>query len=150
MLETYEHWWHKPLQELTDDQWEALCDGCGKCCMAKLQDEDTHKVYYTNVACQQFDTHTCRCLDYAHRIQKVPDCIQLTVENIPAFDYLPSTCAYRLRAHGKALPVWHPLVSGDADSVHSAGMSVQHKTVTIQQAGPLEHHLYDWDDRDDC
>jgi len=148
MTEASQHWWNKPLQALTHDQWEALCDGCGKCCMAKLQDEDTHKVYYTNVACQQFDSQTCRCSDYAHRVQNVPDCIQLTVENLQAFDYLPSTCAYRLRAHGQALPAWHPLISCDADSVHLAGMSVHNKVVTAQQAGPLEHHLYDWDDSD--
>lgn len=148
MTDTPQPWWHKPLNDLSHEQWEALCDGCGKCCMAKLQDEDTLKVYYTNVACQQFDAETCRCSDYAHRIEKVPDCVQLTQKNIQDFDYLPSTCAYRLRAHGQALPAWHPLMTDDHASVHSAGISVRNKIVTPQQAGPLQHHLYDWDDGD--
>ncbi|OUV62328.1 MAG: hypothetical protein CBC79_05775 [Gammaproteobacteria bacterium TMED119] len=138
-------WWQQPLHTLNAEQWEALCDGCGKCCMAKLQDQTSQEVYYTNVACQLLDQHSCRCSNYAQRTQQVPDCIQLTLKDSQHFEYLPVSCAYRLRAQGQPLPDWHPLISGDKDSVHRAGRSVQGRTIDASQAGPIEHHLYDWD-----
>ena len=138
-------WINKPLTELSSSEWEQLCDGCGKCCMAKLQDEETSKVYYTNVACELFDINTCRCQDYENRTQKVPDCLTLSLDRVHEFDWLPQTCAYRLRANEKALPKWHPLITGKKDSPHLAGASVKHKAVSIDQAGELEHHLVEWD-----
>lgn len=137
-------WLDKPLNELTFTQWESLCDGCGKCCMAKLQDAETEKIYYTNIACKLFDRKTCRCTDYQHRSQKVPDCIALSLERPNEFEWLPQTCAYRLRFNLQPLPDWHPLCSGDNNSVHSANISVQGKTVAQQEAGPIEHHIVDW------
>ena len=138
-------WVSKPLSELNRQQWEALCDGCGKCCMAKLQDQDTDKVYYTNVACELFDADSCRCQDYQNRQSRVPDCISLSVDMLNQFQWLPQTCAYRLRAQDELLPEWHPLISGNSNSVHCAGVSVKNKVVPIHQVEILEHHLVDWD-----
>ena len=138
-------WWLQPLHMLNPQQWEDLCDGCGKCCMAKLQDQASQKVYYTNVACQLFNQDSCRCSNYSERSQLVPDCIKLSIEDHQHFEYLPSTCAYRLRAQEQPLPAWHPLISGDRDGVHQAGISVRGRTVEASQAGLLEHHLFDWD-----
>ncbi len=137
-------WLDKPLNELTASQWESLCDGCGKCCMAKLQDELTETLYYTNVACKLFDANTCRCTDYSHRTKKVPDCISLSLQRPHEFAWLPPTCAYRLRFNLKPLPEWHPLLSGDPNSVYDANVSVRNKTVQYDKAGPLEHHIVDW------
>jgi uncharacterized cysteine cluster protein YcgN (CxxCxxCC family) len=136
-------WLDKPLAELSASQWESLCDGCGKCCMAKLQDADTDEVFYTNVACTLFDEKTCRCQDYAHRTEKIPTCINLSLEKIHEIHWLPQTCAYNLRLQNKALPEWHPLISGKSDSVHAAGISMQGKTVNQKDAGPLVHHIVD-------
>ena len=138
-------WINLPLSELSAEQWEALCDGCGKCCMAKLQDEETNKIYYTNVACKLFDINTCRCLDYKKRSQRVPDCLTLSLDRLDEFEWLPMTCAYRLRVQGKSLPGWHPLITGRSDSTHQAGISVKHKTINLADAGNLEHHLVQWD-----
>ena len=136
-------WWLQPLAALNHEQWEALCDGCGKCCMAKLQDADTDKVYYTNVACKLFDSATCRCKDYLNRTAQVPDCISLSLKHPQAFDWLPNTCAYKLRFNSQPLFDWHPLVTRDPDSVHQRGISMQDKVVSPQEAGPLEHHIID-------
>ena len=141
-------WINKSLSELSLSEWEQLCDGCGKCCMAKLQDEETNKIYYTNVACELFDINTCRCQDYAHRSDKVPDCLTLSLDRAHEFDWLPITCAYRLRANNQVLPAWHPLMTGKTSSTHDAGVSVKHKAVSIEQAGDLEHHLVEWDSID--
>ena len=123
--------WEKPLASLTRDQWEALCDGCGKCCLNKLEDEDTGAVALTRVACRLLDDATCRCAHYESRKKFVPDCIQLTAETIEQHMYwLPATCAYRLRHEGQPLPEWHPLLSGDPGTVHSAGVSMQSRTVS--------------------
>ncbi|MCF6444102.1 YcgN family cysteine cluster protein [Nereida sp. MMG025] len=122
--------WEKPLTSLTRDQWEALCDGCGKCCLNKLEDEDTGRVALTRVACRLLDGETCRCGQYDIRHQFVPECIVLTPQTIEEHMYwLPQTCAYRLRHEGKPLFDWHPLISGTAQSVHDAGVSVQGWTV---------------------
>jgi len=138
-------WINKPLSDLSLPQWEALCDGCGKCCMVKLQDEDTDKIYYTNVACELFDDEACRCQDYVNRSSKVPGCLTLSLDRLNEFEWLPQTCAYRLRANMQPLPEWHPLVTGVADSTHLAKASVQYKTVSLDNAKDLEHHLVEWD-----
>ncbi len=137
-------WLDKPLSELTEVQWESLCDGCGKCCMAKLQDEETDKIYYTNVACRLFDEQKCQCTDYQHRTREVPECISLSLERAHEFSWLPKTCAYRLRFELKPLPEWHPLVTGNIDSTHQANASVQNKTIRMEVVDSIEHHLVDW------
>ncbi|MGE0178245.1 MAG: YcgN family cysteine cluster protein [Sphingomonas sp.] len=135
--------WELPLAALDREEWEALCDGCGKCCLHKLEDAETGRLYPTNVACRLLDRRAARCLDYRNRKAHVPDCVRLTMRNLDEIDWLPSTCAYRLRAAGKPLFDWHYLMSGDSESIHRAGMSVRGWTVTEDEAGDLEHHLVD-------
>lgn len=119
-------WETEPLEKLTIQEWEALCDGCGKCCLNKLEDEDTGEVALTRVACRLLDDTTCHCAQYPIRHNFVPECIVLTPKTIKANLYwLPQTCAYRLRYHGRPLFPWHPLISGNSQSVHDAGVSVQ-------------------------
>jgi uncharacterized cysteine cluster protein YcgN (CxxCxxCC family) len=123
--------WEMPSSKMTRPEWEALCDGCGKCCLNKLEDEDTNEVVLTRVACRLLDDQTCLCTHYENRHQFVPDCIVLTPETIQSHMYwLPQTCAYRLIHQGNPLPDWHPLISGRASSVHEAGISVQEMTVS--------------------
>jgi hypothetical protein len=136
-----EPFWEKPLSSLTRQEWEALCDGCGKCCLHKIEDEITGEVHPTNVACRLLDRHSCRCSSYRTRRTFVPDCIRLSAANVDRYGWLPSTCAYRLRSEGQPLPEWHPLRTGDPESVHRAGMSVRGWTVSEDEAGDLEHHL---------
>lgn len=122
--------WTRPLATLTQPEWEALCDGCGKCCLNKLEDADTGEVHFTRVACRLLDDQSCRCGQYEKRKSFVPECVVLTPKTLKDIAYwMPSTCAYRLLADGKALPDWHPLLTGDPDSVHAAGMSVRGWTV---------------------
>jgi hypothetical protein len=129
---------------MTRAEWESLCDGCGRCCLHKLRHEDTNEVSFTNVACRLLDTESCRCTDYVHRTKRVPDCVTLTPAEVREIDWLPPTCAYRLLAEEKPLAWWHPLVSGDPETVHRAGISVRGRCVSERQAGPLEHHIVDW------
>jgi uncharacterized protein len=138
-------WQVKRLDEMSRAEWESLCDGCGKCCVHKLEDEETGELMQTNVACRLLDRRSGRCKDYARRKIYVPECVRLTPQKIHDMDWLPSTCAYKLLAEGDPLPRWHPLVTGDPESVHAAGQSVRGWTVSEDEAGDLEHHLVDRD-----
>ncbi len=122
-------WRRKTLAEMTRSEWESLCDGCAKCCLDKLEDEDTGEIRYTEVACRLLDLGTCRCTDYANRKRFVPDCVILTARRVDRLAWLPSTCAYRLLSEGKDLEWWHPLVSGDPETVHRAGVWVRGREV---------------------
>ena len=140
-------WQTKTLEEMTPDEWESLCDGCGRCCLHKLRYDVDDSLGFTNVACRLLDLETCRCSRYETRRRYVPDCVSLTPAEVRAIDWLPPSCAYRLLAEGKPLAWWHPLVSGDPETVHSAGVSVRGRAVGERQAGPLDHHLVDWPGR---
>jgi len=133
--------WEKPLASLSRSEWEALCDGCGKCCLHKVEDADTGAIYPTNVACKLLDLSTARCRDYPNRRTHVPDCLRLTPRLAREVEWLPDTCAYRLRADGQPLPEWHYLVSGDPQAVHRAVQSVVGKAISETFAGPLEQHI---------
>ena len=136
--------WELPIGELTRDEWEALCDGCGRCCLHKLEDEDTGEIAQTNVACKLLDGATARCRDYRHRKAFVPDCLRLTPRLAGEVTWLPNTCAYRLRAAGKPLADWHYLISGDPSTVHGSGPGVAGRVVCETEAAPLEDHVVDW------
>lgn len=139
--------WEKvPLSEMTQAEWEALCDGCGKCCLNKLEDWDTGEIFWTNIACILLDGETCRCKDYENRFETVSDCIQLSPKKIDELTWLPPTCAYLLIRQGKELFAWHPLLSGSAESVHEAGISVRGRTQPENNIRPedLEHFLVNW------
>jgi uncharacterized protein len=140
-------WKRKTLDAMTRAEWESLCDGCGRCCLHKLRDEDSDRLAFTEVACRLLDTDACRCRDYPNRRQHVPDCVKLTPRRIAAIDWLPPTCAYKLVAEGRDLFWWHPLVSGDPDTVHRAGVSVRGRAVPEREAGPLEDHVVRWPGR---
>jgi uncharacterized cysteine cluster protein YcgN (CxxCxxCC family) len=136
------YWESVPLNRMTGEEWEALCDGCGKCCLNKLEDADTGEVFFTNIACRLLDDSTCRCGNYAIRKSLVPECVMLTPGTIKDVAYwLPKTCAYRVLHEGRRLADWHPLISGDPDMVHSAGISVQGRTLPEYEI-PEE----DWED----
>ncbi|WP_126177016.1 YcgN family cysteine cluster protein [Tsuneonella rigui] len=141
--------WELPLADLTRDEWEGLCDGCGRCCLHKLEDEDTGEVAHTNVACKLLDTTTAQCSDYRHRKAFVPDCLRLTPRLVRQVSWLPDTCAYRLRGDGQPLPQWHYLMSGDRTTVHTRGPGVAGRVISETVAGPLEHHVVDWPDAAD-
>ena len=134
-------WEVKTLEQMSREEWESPCDGCGKCCIHKLEDEETGELHATNVACRLLDRRSGRCTDYKHRKLYVPECVRLTPAKLKQLDWLPSTCAYRLLADGEDLPEWHPLITGDPESVHRAGQSVRGWTVSEDEAGDLEHHL---------
>lgn len=140
-------WKTKRLDQMTAEEWESLCDGCGRCCLHKLRDIDNGALAFTNVACRLLDHSTCRCRDYAHRKRRVPDCVQLSPEALGGIDWLPPSCAYRRLAEGKDLAWWHPLVSGDPETVHRAGISVRGRVVGERTAGPFEDHVVDWPGR---
>ena len=137
-------WTTTPLDRMTPEQWESLCDGCGRCCLHKLRDDETEELAFTDVACHLLDGATCRCSRYDTRHQWVPDCVTLTPEALATIDWLPPSCAYRLVAEGKDLFWWHPLVSGDSETVHRAGASVQGRVRDERRVGPLENHIVTW------
>ena len=137
-------WKRKSLSEMSGVEWESLCDGCAKCCLHKLEDADTGVVSYTDVACRLLDLGTCRCSNYKQRSRLVHDCVQLTAGNVADLHWMPSTCAYRLLAEGKDLPWWHPLISGDPNTVRRAGVSVYGRAVAEENAPDLEDHLVKW------
>ena len=137
------YWETVPLERMTRAQWEALCDGCGKCCLHKLEDEDSGEIQPTNIACKLLDIGACRCTDYRRRHAFVPDCVRLTARNVKSIPWLPRTCAYKLLAEGKPLPDWHYLVCGDREAVHRAGESVRGWAVPETSAGDPEHHCVD-------
>jgi hypothetical protein len=137
-------WKTKKLAEMTSEEWESLCDGCGKCCLHKLEDEDTGEIAYTNVACKLINLHTCRCTRYAERTELVPECLNLKQYDFTQYHWLPVTCAYRLLDEGKELPVWHPLRSGRAASVKKAGASIGSYAIKESAAVNLEDHIIEW------
>jgi uncharacterized cysteine cluster protein YcgN (CxxCxxCC family) len=127
---TDEFWKRKSLAKMSQEEWESLCDGCALCCLQKLEDEETGDIYFTDIACKLLDTNACRCTNYANRAKIVSTCLVLTVDEPEAFNWLPGTCAYRLLANGEGLPDWHPLVTGNPESAHEAGISAKGKCVS--------------------
>lgn len=138
-------WEQKALEEMTPDEWESLCDGCGRCCAHKLEDEDTGEIFSTSIACRLLDCHHCRCTDYPNRRDRVPDCLQMTPELARTAPWLPASCAYRRVAEGRGLAWWHHLVSGDHETVHTAGISVRGQMTPEQNVDPeaLEDYIVD-------
>lgn len=139
-------WKRKKLEEMTQEEWESLCDGCGRCCLLKLEDEDTEEIVYTRIACKLLDIGSCRCSAYEARHELVPDCVRLTPESAAALVWLPPTCAYGLIANGEDLAWWHPLVSGDTETVHEAGISVRDFAVSEKKVKQkrYQHFLLKW------
>lgn len=147
MSELRERFWERhSLRELSPAEWEALCDGCGRCCLHKLEYEDTGEIAYTRVACKLLDLATARCRDYPGRKRQVPDCVQLSPDNLEAINWLPVTCAYRRLHEGRGLPRWHPLISGDPQSVQKARISVIGRVLpeTVVDEDELEEHVVRW------
>ena len=138
------YWRTKTLEEMTRAEWEALCDGCARCCLIKLEDDDTGEIAYTDIACRLLDIGTCRCTRYRRRLRLVPQCVELTPEEVRKLDWLPSTCAYRLVAEGRDLAWWHPLVSGDPETVHRAGISVRGRVVPERRGDDPEDRVVTW------
>jgi uncharacterized cysteine cluster protein YcgN (CxxCxxCC family) len=140
-------WRRKSLLEMTDSEWESLCDGCGKCCLNKLEEEGTDRTFYTDVGCRLLDGQSCRCRDYPNRLETVEDCVRLTPESLKTITWLPPSCAYVRLAEGKDLYWWHPLVSGDPETVHSAGVSVRGRVGASETDVPddaLEDYIVSW------
>lgn len=136
-------WQTKALGDMSRAEWESLCDGCGRCCLHKLQDDETNEVWHTDVACRLLDLRSCQCKRYADRLRWVPDCTILTPDRVADFRWLPQSCAYRRLSEGRGLAWWHPLVSGSRETVHQAGISVRGWAVDERDAGDLEDHIRD-------
>ena len=141
---TEPYWRTKTLEEMTREEWESLCDGCARCCLVKLEDADTGEIAYTDIACRLLDPGTCRCTRYRQRLRLVPDCVDLTPGRVRKLGWLPSTCAYRLLAEGRELAWWHPLVSGDPETVHKAGISVRGRVVPERRGDDPEERIVTW------
>jgi len=137
-------WKTKKLSEMSTEEWESLCDGCGKCCLHKLEDEDTGEIAYTNVACKLIDLKTCRCTRYTERSQLVPECLNLKRFDFTQYHWLPATCAYRLVNDQQELPSWHPLISGRSTSVKKAGISIHRYAIKESPSLDLEDHIIEW------
>lgn len=137
-------WETKKLSEMTTEEWESLCDNCGKCCLHKLEDEDTGDIYFTSVVCNLIDLETCRCTRYAERTKLVPECLDLKQHDFAEYNWLPATCAYRLLSDGEELPAWHPLVSKKPDSVQDAGVSISSYAMKESEIDDLEDHIIEW------
>ncbi|NOT12157.1 MAG: YcgN family cysteine cluster protein [Methylococcaceae bacterium] len=137
-------WKTKKLAEMSTEEWESLCDNCGKCCLHKLEDEDTGDIHFTSVVCDLIDLKTCRCTRYSERTRLVPECLDLKQHDFAEFNWLPSTCAYRLLSDGKDLPNWHPLVSGTVKSVKKAGVSISSYAMKESEIDDLEDHIIEW------
>ena len=147
MLAQKPFWLIKSLSEMSAREWESLCDGCGLCCLIRFEDEDTDEIIPTRVACKLFDDGACRCTNYERRHDHVPDCIKLTPGNIEDLQWMPASCAYRRLHEGKPLPAWHPLVTGDPESTHKAGVSVRGQTISEATLAEAEDALdYPGDD----
>lgn len=144
MTEKQPFWKTIPLEDMTQQQWESLCDGCGLCCLNKLEEEDSGEIHYTRAACKYLDIGNCRCKDYENRQENVPDCVELTPGRLRSLHWLPDSCAYRLVAMEKDLHWWHPLLSGDPETVHQAGISVRGRVVSEDDVGDLEDFLINW------
>ncbi len=135
-------WKRKRLHEMSVQEWESLCDGCGRCCLIKLEDVDTGELAYTRLACKLLDICACRCSDYEHRHRRVPDCVPFTPQVVPTLGWLPRTCAYRLVDEGRDLYWWHHLVSGSPETVHQAGISVRAFARTEEGVSESDYELY--------
>ena len=143
-MEQEQFWLNKPLEAMSRDEWESLCDHCAKCCLHKIEDIDTKEIHFTNVCCRYLDHGSCQCSEYENRSTLVPDCVTLTPRDLADPYWLPSTCAYRLVAEKKPLPDWHPLISGDAASVSMAGQQICGRVVCETEADDLQQHLITW------
>ncbi len=137
-------WKDKSLAQLTIEEWEQLCDGCGKCCLNKIIDDDTDELYYTNAACKLLDGASCQCIHYQQRFNFVPSCTKVTLENIAELTWLPDSCAYRRLYLGRELPSWHPLIVGHREAMHGLGLSVKNKVVDESKVRYLEDHIVTW------
>lgn len=140
--------WEKPLQELSDDEWEQLCDGCGRCCLKKLQDEETNEVVFTRVVCRYLDQETSHCGCYSDRTHLVPDCLDVKAMDIAAATWMPSTCAYRLRHEGKPLAKWHPLIAGSHEAMLAEGIVLGGRAISEDYVHPdgYDEHIVKWVD----
>ncbi len=137
-------WQVKKLNQMTVQEWESLCDGCGQCCLNKIEDIDSGEIAFTNVACKLLDIKSCRCSDYNNRQDKVPDCVALTPDTAANLPWLPESCAYKRLANGLPLENWHPLISGNINSIHEAGISVRKNAISEEEAGDLEEYVTSW------
>ena len=137
-------WKTKKLTEMTDPEWESLCDNCGKCCLHKLENEKTNEIFFTNVACKLLKLETCRCSRYNQRTELIPTCLDIKLLDVEKYNWLPSTCAYRLLNEGKDLASWHPLISGNSASVKRAGVSITSYAITESSANNLKDHIMKW------
>jgi len=138
-------WETKKLSEMSPKEWESLCDGCAKCCLNKLEDEESEEIFFTSVACDLIDLESCRCTKYQERTVLVPECIDLTQHDFSDYTWLPSTCAYKLLSDGEPLPSWHPLISGTQESVFEVGAAIRSFAIKESQVEDLEDHIIEWD-----